>query len=170
MLKLVVVRGALSGQTLSSSADAIRIGRAEGNDFVIPDEHVSSEHARIALVGDRIVLRDLRSTNGTWVVRGEARSSLSDVRGREMTIEQGDVIELGSGDKCVAIQVAVDASPDARVFALRYVRDGVPFFHRQIAACLHARIVIVMVAGATEQREALEALFATAAGTFRFRE
>lgn len=58
----------------------------------------------------------------------------------------------------------------ARVFALRYVRDGVPFFHRQIAACLHARIVIVMVAGATEQREALEALFATAAGTFRFRE
>ncbi|MFO0641351.1 MAG: sigma 54-interacting transcriptional regulator [Polyangiaceae bacterium] len=126
MLKLVVVRGALSGQTLSSSADAIRIGRAEGNDFVIPDEHVSSEHARIALVGDRIVLRDLRSTNGTWVVRGEARSSLSDVRGREMTIEQGDVIELGSGDKCVAMQVVVDASPDARVFALRRIEDLAP--------------------------------------------
>ena len=73
MVKLVVTQAALTGQTLSSSLDAIRIGRAEGNDFTIPDEHVSSEHARIALVGDRVILRDLRSTNGTWVVRGEVR-------------------------------------------------------------------------------------------------
>ncbi len=126
MLKLVVLRGALAGKTFSSSEDAIRIGRAEGNDVVLPDEHISSEHARIALVGDRVLLRDLRSTNGTWLLRGEGRVSLSDERGREATLRHGDVVELGSGERCVAFQVVLEGEADARVFALRRIEDLAP--------------------------------------------
>ena len=48
MLKLEVLKGALRGHPFASQADVVRIGRAEGNDLVLPDEHVSSDHARIA--------------------------------------------------------------------------------------------------------------------------
>ena len=51
MLKLVVLRGARAGQTFSSAEDTVRLGRAEGNDVVLPDEHISSDHARFAVVG-----------------------------------------------------------------------------------------------------------------------
>ncbi|MBL0196563.1 MAG: sigma 54-interacting transcriptional regulator [Myxococcales bacterium] len=126
MLKLVVLRGALAGQTFSSAEDTVRLGRAEGNDVVLPDEHISSDHARFAVVGDRVLVRDLRSTNGTWLVRDGVRSALSEERGREMTVKHGDVVELGSGDRCVALQLVLAGDADARVFALRRIEDLAP--------------------------------------------
>lgn len=53
-----------------------RIGRAADNDLVISEPQVSSHHAEVELRGSRFFLRDLRSTNGTWVntqrIEGEA--------------------------------------------------------------------------------------------------
>ena len=43
------------------------IGRLEGSDVVIPDPSVSALHAIIERYGDEWVLRDLGSTNGTFV-------------------------------------------------------------------------------------------------------
>lgn len=50
---------------LDLTVDRIRIGRAEDNDFVIPDGSVSSYHGEIINKGEGIELRDLGSTNGT---------------------------------------------------------------------------------------------------------
>lgn len=44
-----------------------RLGRALGNDVVIPDARVSRFHAELRLEDGAFVLRDLGSTNGTWV-------------------------------------------------------------------------------------------------------
>lgn len=49
------------------TADRARIGRADDNDFVLPDGSVSSRHGEIVKKGDGIELLDLGSTNGTHV-------------------------------------------------------------------------------------------------------
>jgi pSer/pThr/pTyr-binding forkhead associated (FHA) protein len=46
---------------------SLTIGRAEKNDVVIQDPAVSGHHAKIDPVGDRFVLIDLQSKNGTFV-------------------------------------------------------------------------------------------------------
>lgn len=43
------------------------IGRSTECDVVLSDTAVSRRHALISLRGNRCALRDLRSTNGTWV-------------------------------------------------------------------------------------------------------
>jgi len=45
----------------------VTIGRVPGNDLVLPHGNVSRRHARILVSGERFLLVDLRSTNGTYV-------------------------------------------------------------------------------------------------------
>jgi pSer/pThr/pTyr-binding forkhead associated (FHA) protein len=46
---------------------SVTIGRRKDNDLVIDDPAVSGHHARIDAVGDRLVLIDLKSKNGSFV-------------------------------------------------------------------------------------------------------
>lgn len=66
----------------------IRIGRATDNDVVLEDEEVSRCHARVEARGNRWVLMDVGSTNGTFI------------NGRELDgcvpLERGDLVKLGS--------------------------------------------------------------------------
>jgi Nif-specific regulatory protein len=73
MIRLEVTRGKLAGTSFESSQDGLRIGRASDSDLALPDDHVSSDHARIVYKAERYTLFDLRSTNGTAVVRKGAR-------------------------------------------------------------------------------------------------
>jgi pSer/pThr/pTyr-binding forkhead associated (FHA) protein len=61
----------------------LRIGRAEDNDIVIPEEGVSKYHCQIVRDGDNLFLVDLNSTNGTFanagLVEGRFRLSVHDV-------------------------------------------------------------------------------------------
>ena len=131
MIRVEVTRGESVGTALEPTTDVVRIGRAEGNDLVVLDTHVSSEHAKIVFAGERYVLVDQRSTNGTAILRGaeEAREriALDDSNNREAPLEDGDVIELGSADRIVHLTVTLkDDSDDARVFALKKIEDLVP--------------------------------------------
>jgi transcriptional regulator with GAF, ATPase, and Fis domain len=125
MILLEVTHGLGKGSRHESAADVVRLGRAPGNDVVLADELVSGEHARIAFGGDRYVLRDLRSTNGTAVVRAERRIALDDANGREITLEPGDVVELGGGERIVRLAVTIteDTDRDARVLAMRKIDE-----------------------------------------------
>src|SRR5262249_3762797 len=127
MIRLEVTRGERAGTVLEPTADVVRIGRAEGNDLVVPDTHVSSEHAKIVFSNDRYVLVDQRSTNGTAIIRKAERIVLDDGNNREAPLEDGDVIELGSQDRIVQIAIAVrDDSEEAKVFALKKIEELVP--------------------------------------------
>ncbi len=127
MIRLEVTRGQTAGSHTESSADVLRIGRADGCDLLVPDDHVSSEHARIEWSGVRHVLRDNRSTNGTALIRAGERIPLDDANGREHVIESGDGIELGSGDRIVTIAVTITEDADsARVVAMRKIDDLAP--------------------------------------------
>ena len=67
--------GSLKGQRLSVKTPVVNIGRADYNDLVVPDESVSTTHAKLQRREGVWVLVDLDSTNGTFVdgdqVRGE---------------------------------------------------------------------------------------------------
>jgi Nif-specific regulatory protein len=127
VIRLEVTRGESVGTTLEPTTDVVRIGRAEGNDLVVPDTHVSSEHAKIVFSGERYVIVDHRSTNGTAILRRGERIAVDDTVGREAPLEDGDVIELGSADRIVHLKVTLkDESDDARVFALKKIEDLVP--------------------------------------------
>jgi hypothetical protein len=65
-LAVTIVAGpeTLVGSSLPLTS-ALVIGRAHGNDIVIPDDMVSSTHARITPLPEGAILEDLNSTNGT---------------------------------------------------------------------------------------------------------
>lgn len=65
--KLVVIAGPLLGREIFLDRRELRIGRAPNNDFVLDDDYVSSQHARIQRVEEGWLLQDLNSTNGTFV-------------------------------------------------------------------------------------------------------
>ncbi len=76
MPKLVVLSQGLAGLSYELKTDKITVGRVEDNSFQVSDPSVSSHHCEILLMGTEVVVRDLSSTNGTFIngkqVTGEA--------------------------------------------------------------------------------------------------
>jgi len=124
MIKLEVVAGEKPGAVLETEEDLIGIGRADTNDLVVPDHHVSGEHASIAFNGDTYVLRDHHSTNGTRVERNGQTLELAREPGRELVLVMGDAILLGETSGAVKIAVTVEETEDdARIVSVRNVAD-----------------------------------------------
>jgi len=65
----LVRSGALKGQRLVVKTPVANIGRADYNDLIVPDESVSTSHAKLQRREGVWVLVDLDSTNGTFVDR-----------------------------------------------------------------------------------------------------
>ena len=63
---LAVIQGAATGQIFSISKTRTIIGRT-GADINLDDPEASRQHAAVEIVGDVALLRDLGSTNGTWI-------------------------------------------------------------------------------------------------------
>src|SRR5213083_1284802 len=76
LASFLVRGGSLKGQRLSVKTPVVNIGRADYNDLVVPDESVSTTHAKLQRREGVWVLVDLDSTNGTFIdgeqVKGEA--------------------------------------------------------------------------------------------------
>jgi Nif-specific regulatory protein len=124
MLRLTVRTGVRAGRSFDAESEVVRIGRGPGNDLVVEDTHVSAEHARIVRGAAEPMLEDLRSTNGTSIVRGDARVVLGESGGYKAALADGDVIELGSGDAVTRIEVALqDDQDEARVVAVRRIDE-----------------------------------------------
>lgn len=56
-----------SQQTFDIVEEKTTVGRIEGNSLRLDDPSVSSHHAEILLIGDQLHVRDLGSTNGTFL-------------------------------------------------------------------------------------------------------
>ena len=65
--RLTCVAGEDKGQSWLVDGDVVRIGSRSGNDIALSDTTVSRRHAEVVRVPDGVVLRDLASTNGTFV-------------------------------------------------------------------------------------------------------
>ena len=67
MAKLVILNQGMTGRSFELQIERTTVGRVEDNTFQIADGSVSSHHAEILLRGNDIVIRDLNSTNGTFI-------------------------------------------------------------------------------------------------------
>ena len=76
MAYLIVRGGTLKGQRFPIRVPIVNVGRADYNDIVIPDDSISTTHAKLQRREGIWMLVDLESTNGTLVdgerVVGEA--------------------------------------------------------------------------------------------------
>lgn len=64
---LTVIEGTGAGATLQAGKSEVSVGTAEGNDLVLSDPTVSRHHFSITATSAGYLLRDLGSSNGTWV-------------------------------------------------------------------------------------------------------
>ena len=89
MPKLVVLSEGLAGLSHELNVNWTTIGRAEGNTFQIVAPSVSGRHCEILLRGHEIIVRDLKSTNGTFI---------KDERITEAILKPGQILRLGDVD------------------------------------------------------------------------
>lgn len=66
-IELRVISGADAGLEISLGLPTVRIGTAPDNDVVLTDRAVSRRHAEIRMTPNGLLLRDLESTNGTFI-------------------------------------------------------------------------------------------------------
>jgi pSer/pThr/pTyr-binding forkhead associated (FHA) protein len=83
---LVILKGRRKGRDYRIDRDASVLGRDGGCDFVVEDDTVSRQHARIRVEDQTFVLFDLGSGNGTYV-NGE--------QVQRVELQDGDVIKIG---------------------------------------------------------------------------
>ena len=86
MAKLVILNQGMTGRAFDLNVERTTVGRVEDNTLQIPDPSVSSHHAEILLRGTDILVRDLNSTNGTFL-NGEKIS--------EVVLQPGQVLRFG---------------------------------------------------------------------------
>jgi hypothetical protein len=99
LANFLVRNGALKGSRLIVKTPVANIGRAEYNDLVIPDESVSTSHAKLLRREGVWILVDLESTNGTQV-DGERIST-------DTPIAPGTMVRFGD------VQVVFEPTDDA---------------------------------------------------------
>ena len=71
------------------------IGRSDINDVQIRDKYVSGEHLMLRKLGDRVLARDLGSTNGTFLDSNQIPSST------EVEVKEGASIVIGLSMICL---------------------------------------------------------------------
>src|SRR6185503_3707870 len=89
MARLVLLSEGLTGRTFELKVEKTTVGRVEDNAFQIPETSVSSHHAEILLRGNDVVIRDLGSTNGTFI-SGEKIT--------EAVLQPGQILRFGTAE------------------------------------------------------------------------
>ena len=123
LASFLVRGGALKGQRLSVKTPVVNIGRADYNDLVLPDESVSTTHAKLQRREGVWILVDLDSTNGTFIdgdqIKGEAplvpgaTVRLGDVSLVFEPTDDGADVAKGGGTR-VMEQMVMSPPPSAR--------------------------------------------------------
>lgn len=86
MARLVLLSEGLTGRTYDLKVEKTTVGRVADNAFEIAEPSISSHHCEIILQGKDILIRDLGSTNGTYV-NGEKIT--------ESVLKPGQILRLG---------------------------------------------------------------------------
>lgn len=90
---LLIVTGKEAGKVLDIEKTVVTIGRS-GCDLVVDDPELSRRHVRIDIQGTEITLKDLDSTNGTF---------MDDERIREVFIDNRSKFRVGSHEIALVV-------------------------------------------------------------------
>jgi len=103
MAKLVILTQGMTGRAHELNVDRTTIGRVEDNIFQIADASVSSHHCEVLLRGGEVLIRDLNSTNGTFI---------NDAQITESVLKPGQKLRLGQIEfKLEATTATASAAP-----------------------------------------------------------
>ena len=86
MARLVILTHGMTGRTHELKGDKTTIGRVEDNMLQIAEPSVSSHHCEVLLRGSDVVVKDLNSTNGTFI---------NDEKITESVLKPGHTLRLG---------------------------------------------------------------------------
>jgi len=165
-LYIEVLNGTAAGRSFESDEDVVHVGRAAHNHVELPDQLVSAEHARILVGADRVVLEDLRSTNGTAILRAQRRIPLSEDTALRAILEPGDVVELGGeGDGSTTFRVTFRDEAAGHVVSVRPLAElpGRTASRERDSAILERVCALQKSIGGAEVLEAVIAAVADAA-------
>ncbi|MGZ3406459.1 MAG: sigma 54-interacting transcriptional regulator [Polyangia bacterium] len=113
MITLEVLAGEKAGATFELDLPLLTLGRAPSNQVVLSDYHLSGEHGQIFREDDRYIYRDLRSTNGSRIKRGEQQIALDDGTS-EAILNDGDELLLGDPAQPVVLRCRVKIEDEGR--------------------------------------------------------
>ena len=87
MAKLVLLSEGFTGRSHELITDRTTIGRVEDNTFPIVDPSVSSHHCEVLQRGAEVFVKDLNSTNGTFIDGHQVTG--------EGVLKSGQILRLG---------------------------------------------------------------------------
>jgi len=117
MARLLIRTEGLGNQLIELKLGANRIGRSPDTDFPILHPTISSCHCELVLMEDGVTIRDLESTNGTFVNGRKIR---------EAKLNAGQLVRLGDVELVVEsteVNVAIPSFVDADLPAPPVVLD-----------------------------------------------
>lgn len=100
MARLVFLDGQGSEKEYAFTRESTSVGRGEHNDLVIRNPSVSLNHCEILVHSAEVIVRELNSSNGTYVDRRRVR--------HQRQVKSGQVIHFGS----VAARLELDESDE----------------------------------------------------------
>ncbi len=101
--QLVVTEGPDRGAKITLNKNLIKIGKRETNDLALKDKAVSRNHLEVEYMSDSFLLRDLGSTNGSF---------LNGSKVKEAYLSPGDLIKIGNTNlEFVAFDEKVSIEP-----------------------------------------------------------
>ena len=104
MAKLVIQNQGMTGRACELQTDRTTIGRVEDNTFHIADPSISSHHCEVQLRGSDIVIRDLNSTNGTFINGNKIEESV---------LKPGQTLRLGQVELKLEAEGTTTSAPPA---------------------------------------------------------
>jgi pSer/pThr/pTyr-binding forkhead associated (FHA) protein len=102
MAKLVIQNQGMTGRACELQTDRTTIGRIEDNTFHIADPSISSHHCEVQLRGSDIIIRDLNSTNGTFINGNKIEESV---------LKPGQILRLGQVELKLEVEGAAPTTP-----------------------------------------------------------
>jgi len=125
MAKLVVISEPLAGFAFELGESWTTIGRADSNMFQLVETSVSSRHCEVKVRGDELLVRDLNSTNGTFV---------AGMRVTEGAVKIGQVFRVGNMD--VRFELTLSSIPKISVIggSTQAPRSVMPLPPKPVAA------------------------------------
>lgn len=97
---LAVILGADAGKVFRIEKPRVVLGRGAGCDVQLTDSEVSRRHAMLEIRGDEVTIKDLGSTNGTYV---------DGVRVNEARLESQQEFSLGTSTLMLIVTEARDS-------------------------------------------------------------
>ena len=106
--RLTVIKGFNKGEVFPLAADEVVIGRGEENGIVLNIAEVSRAHAVLSKAEEGYMIKDLGSTNGTFVDKKKV--------GNKYLLKPGDTVMLGDA---IYMTYSADTDPEETLVAPR---------------------------------------------------